>query len=89
MRGAREKRGFAVAATMMPVRGHTVTHMAYGVYHAKLGTKINLSEPDLGHPGLPGLWEQLYGKKISPGELECLGVPGEGSGLSGLVRLGL
>ncbi|WP_351233824.1 hypothetical protein [Streptomyces sp. NPDC002133] len=51
--------------------GHTVFCMAHGVFHTKLGIKINLSLPDLGHPDRPGLWEQLYGK-TKRGDLQCL-----------------
>lgn len=33
--------------------------MTYTVYHAELRVYLNLSEPDLGHPEYPSLWEMM------------------------------
>lgn len=33
--------------------------MTQSIYHAHLELELNLSEPDLGHPELPGLWEEM------------------------------
>ncbi|GAA0393827.1 hypothetical protein Acor_81910 [Acrocarpospora corrugata] len=33
--------------------------MASSVYHVGRDLELNLTEPDLGHPELPGLWEEL------------------------------
>lgn len=46
--------------------------MAYGVYYVDLEIELNLTEADLGHPGLPGLWERLRGQKWEPGHLQCI-----------------
>ncbi|WP_410540587.1 hypothetical protein [Streptomyces sp. KL2] len=34
--------------------------MANPVWHVGLGIRLDLEREDLGHPGLPGLWETLY-----------------------------
>lgn len=49
--------------------------MANGVLHVELGIELNLTRPDLGHPHLSDLWEQLRAARpIRPGVLECLDV---------------
>lgn len=45
--------------------------MAYTVFHVDLGIELNLTLPDLGHPHLPGLWQQLRATKWRPGILQC------------------
>lgn len=48
--------------------------MANSVYYVELGIELNLTEPDLGHPELPGLWEMLREDKRRVGErqLQCI-----------------
>lgn len=48
--------------------------MANGVYHVGLGRVLNLTEPDLGHPDLPGLWDRLRTDKRPTPErgLQCI-----------------
>lgn len=38
----------------------------------ELGLVLNVTEQDLGHPELPGLWQQLRSKPIGAGVLQCL-----------------
>lgn len=45
--------------------------MANGVFHVEYGIELNLTEPDLGHPSMPGLWGELY-RKRHKGVLQCL-----------------
>jgi hypothetical protein len=45
--------------------------MAFGVLHVRLGIELNLTEPDLGHPSMRGLWDQLY-RHCPDGTLQCL-----------------
>jgi hypothetical protein len=42
--------------------------MTYTVYHAELGIYLNLSEPDLGHPQYPGLWDAMRSDTRQPTE---------------------
>ena len=44
--------------------------MATAVYHVGLGVELNLTEPDLGYPEDPSLWERLHGN-CPPGTLQC------------------
>jgi hypothetical protein len=48
--------------------------MANGVYHTGLGIELNLTEPDLGHPEIPGLWEILRAdtRPVPERELQCI-----------------
>ncbi|MFJ6943150.1 hypothetical protein ACISU4_00520 [Streptomyces wuyuanensis] len=48
--------------------------MANGVWHTKLGIEIDLTQQDLGHPEMPGLWEVLYDDKrpVPSRGLQCL-----------------
>jgi hypothetical protein len=48
--------------------------MANGVYHQGLGIELNLTEPDLGHPEHPGLWDALRADRRSVDErqLQCI-----------------
>lgn len=48
--------------------------MANGVYHIGLGIELNLTEPDLGHPEYPGLWEILRAddRHVPERGLQCL-----------------
>ncbi|MER7273477.1 hypothetical protein ABT369_03370 [Dactylosporangium sp. NPDC000244] len=46
--------------------------MAHSVYYVDRGIELNLTLPDLGHPDLPHLWEELRKAKIGPGRLQCL-----------------
>jgi hypothetical protein len=48
--------------------------MTYSVYYAELGIELNLSEPDLGHPELPSLWEMLRSDKrpVPQRQLQCM-----------------
>lgn len=48
--------------------------MTFSVYHVLFDVVLNLSEPDLGHPELPGLWELLRQDKRPVPErgLQCL-----------------
>jgi hypothetical protein len=41
------------------------------VYHQQHG-QLNLRQPDLGHPELPGLWESLLADRRSPVRLRGL-----------------
>lgn len=43
------------------------------VRHIKLGIDIDITDPDLGHPDLPGLWTKLRERPITKGEIMCLG----------------
>lgn len=47
--------------------------MAHSVYHAGLGIYLNLTNPDLGHPEMPGLWELLRADKrdVRVRQLQC------------------
>jgi hypothetical protein len=45
--------------------------MALGVLYVASGIELNLTEPDLGHPSMPGLWDRLY-KHCPDGTLQCL-----------------
>ncbi|MET8909497.1 hypothetical protein [Micromonospora sp. NPDC004551] len=47
--------------------------MAEAVRHMRLGIDLNLSRADLGHPELPGLWQELRSRVIHAGELRCMG----------------
>ncbi len=49
--------------------------MASSVYHVGRNLELNLTEPDLGHPELPGLWEELLGERNLPvpeRQLQCM-----------------
>lgn len=47
--------------------------MAYGVYYVARGLALNLTEPDLGQPELPDLWDEIYpSRKLPPNQLQCL-----------------
>lgn len=48
--------------------------MANGVYHTGLGIDLNLTEPDLGHPEFPGLWDTLRAdeRHVPERQLQCL-----------------
>lgn len=48
--------------------------MASSVYHVGLGLELNLTEPDLGHPEIPNLWERLRADKrpVPQRELQCM-----------------
>jgi hypothetical protein len=48
--------------------------MTYSVYHVGLDLVLNLSEPDLGHPSMPGLWSVLRADKRPAPErgLQCM-----------------
>lgn len=47
--------------------------MPIGAWHIKLGAELNTTLPDLGHPELPNLWNQLIdARPIRAGILECL-----------------
>lgn len=48
--------------------------MANGVYHTGLGIELNLTEPDLGHPEYPGLWDLLHAdtRPVPQRQLQCL-----------------
>lgn len=48
--------------------------MTHSVYHRELGVALNLTLPDLGHPGLPGLWERLRADKrdVADRGLQCM-----------------
>lgn len=47
--------------------------MAHGVLHVPLGIELNATLPDLGHPHLPALWQDLTAMRpFPPGVLECL-----------------
>lgn len=48
--------------------------MANGVWHTKLRLEIDLTKPDLGHPGIPVLWDLLYDDKrpVPARGLQCL-----------------
>lgn len=57
--------------------------MANTVLHTKLGIELNLEREDLGHPGMPGLWERLYERDrmlgsmrvpVSERGMQCAGV---------------
>jgi len=43
------------------------------VRYMRLGVDLNLSRADLGHPELPGLWQELRSRTIHRGELRCMG----------------
>jgi hypothetical protein len=45
--------------------------VASGVYHVELRIELNLTEPDLGHPSMPDLWDRLHGN-TRKGQLQCL-----------------
>lgn len=47
--------------------------MTYTVYHAGFEVYLNLSEPDLGHPELPDLWELLKAddRPVPQRQLQC------------------
>lgn len=49
--------------------------MANGVWHTGYGIEINLSLPDLDHPGRPGLLREITASvaERDPQLLECLG----------------
>lgn len=40
--------------------------LASSVYHVGRGIEIDLTEPDLGHPESPGLWEELFAERDRP-----------------------
>ncbi|MEW1841204.1 hypothetical protein AB0392_24950 [Nonomuraea angiospora] len=48
--------------------------MASSVYHVDLELELNLTEPDLGYPELPGLWERLRADKrpVPQRQLQCM-----------------
>lgn len=48
--------------------------MANGVYHVGRDIELNLTEPDLGHPTLPGLWEELRADRrpVPERQLRCI-----------------
>lgn len=48
--------------------------MAHSVFHTELQIALNLTEPDFGHPELPGLPEAIRADKASwwRGQLQCL-----------------
>jgi hypothetical protein len=48
--------------------------MASSVYHVDLDLELNLTEPDLGHPESPGLWERLRADKrpVPQRRLQCM-----------------
>lgn len=48
--------------------------MATSVFHVGLDLELNLTEPDLGYPGLPGLWERLRADRrpVPQRELQCM-----------------
>jgi hypothetical protein len=48
--------------------------MASSVYHVGLDLELNLTEPDLGYPQLPGLWERLRAEKrpVPQRQLQCM-----------------
>ncbi|WP_331728795.1 hypothetical protein OG693_39435 (plasmid) [Streptomyces sp. NBC_01259] len=57
--------------------------MANKVWHTRLGLDLDLNKPDLGQPGMSGLWDVLYqldradgarGKPVSERGLQCGGV---------------
>jgi hypothetical protein len=45
--------------------------VAHSVFYVDLGIELNLTLPDLGHPVLPGLWQELKTMKYRPGRLQC------------------
>ncbi len=45
--------------------------MAFGVFHVALGIELDLSQPDLGHPTRPTLWDELH-HHCKRGMLQCL-----------------
>lgn len=48
--------------------------MTTSVYHAELGVALNLTEPDLGQPSMPELWEALRADKrpVPERQLQCM-----------------
>lgn len=52
--------------------------MANPVHVAALGIDIDLEQPDLGHPSMPGLWNRLYeqghGVRVEDRGLQCAGI---------------
>jgi hypothetical protein len=48
--------------------------MANGVFYTELGIELNLTEPDLGHPEFPGLWEILRSdhRPVPERGLQCI-----------------
>jgi hypothetical protein len=57
--------------------------VANTVLYTKLGIELNLERDDLGHPGMPGLWERLYERDrmlgnlrvpVSERGMQCAGV---------------
>lgn len=49
----------------------TFTGVALGVFHVALGSELDLSSDDLGHPTRPTLWDDLY-RRVKRGVLQCL-----------------
>ena len=53
--------------------------MTESVYHTGYDIELNLSLDDLGHPDLPGLWEEIYRpKRFDHGLLRCMGLGQDG-----------
>lgn len=47
--------------------------MPYGAWHVGIGAELNSTLPDLGHPEIPNLWNQLLADRpVRAGILECL-----------------
>lgn len=48
--------------------------MASSVYHVGLDLELNLTEPDLGYPEIPGLWERLRADRrpVMERQLQCM-----------------
>lgn len=53
--------------------------MTWTAYYQPERLTLNLSEPDLGHPLRPGLWEQLHTASLPRGTIRCMATTtGEG-----------
>lgn len=44
----------------------------YQLLDQKLGIVLDVNQPDLGHPEIPGLWQQLRAAPVRRGRLQCL-----------------